>query len=53
MKEYTAYLVCAGCGKCLTGVEFTVVDNKNYCETCKPIPVATSDAPNPETVTPV
>lgn len=47
MREYTAYLVCAGCGKCLTGEEFNVHDEKNYCETCTPdtAPAAPETAP--------
>ncbi len=55
MKEYTKYLVCAGCGKCLTGEEFTIVEEMNYCESCKPIPVVNVDikkaTPTTESVT--
>ena len=34
MRNYTDFLQCAGCGKVLTGEEFTVIADKNYCETC-------------------
>ncbi len=49
MRDYTNYLVCAGCGKCLTGEEFTELEGKNYCETCEPIPVTPVET---KTVTP-
>ena len=35
MKEFTRYLVCAGCGKPLSGVEFSEVNGQPFCETCE------------------
>ena len=39
MKEFTRYLVCAGCGKQLSGVEFTDINGQPFCETCEPVEV--------------
>jgi len=37
MKEFTRYLVCAGCGKPLSGVEFSEVNGQPFCETCEQV----------------
>lgn len=45
MKEFTKYIVCAGCGKQLSGVEFTEINGKPVCNDCEPVDVPTEGIP--------
>jgi len=43
VRELTKYLICAGCGKQLSGVKFTEINGQPFCATCEPVPAFMSE----------